>query len=98
MGGVAASRSSAGIPLVELRDVSKHFGGVQALEGISLEVSSGAVHALVGENGAGKSTLGKIIAGAVQHDGGTLLVDGEQVSFRSPREALGHGIAMMAQE
>ena len=71
MAGVdAVSRSSTGVPLVELRDVSKHFGGVQALEGISLEVSSGAVHALVGENGAGKSTLGKIIAGAVQPDGG----------------------------
>jgi ABC-type sugar transport system ATPase subunit len=99
MGGVdAVSRSSTGIPLVELQDVSKHFGGVQALEGISLEVSSGAVHALVGENGAGKSTLGKIIAGVVQHDAGSLLVDGQQVSLRSPREALGHGIAMMAQE
>src|SRR5579875_2857452 len=79
----ATSRSSAGVPLVELRDVSKHFGGVHALEG---------------ENGAGKSTLGKIIAGAIQHDSGRLLIDGQEVSLRSPREALGQGIAMMAQE
>jgi len=100
MGGVDAddSRSSTGLPLVELRDVSKRFGGVHALEGISLEIPSGAVHALVGENGAGKSTLGKIIAGAIQHDAGQLLIDGEEVSLRSPREGLTRGIAMMAQE
>jgi simple sugar transport system ATP-binding protein/ribose transport system ATP-binding protein len=99
MGGLNASqRSSAGVPLVELRDVSKHFGGVQALEGISLEIPSGAIHALVGENGAGKSTVGKIIAGALQHDSGSMLVDGLEVSLRAPREGLGQGIAMMAQE
>jgi simple sugar transport system ATP-binding protein/ribose transport system ATP-binding protein len=99
MGGLEArTRSSAGVPLVELRDVSKHFGGVQALEGICLEVPSGAIHALVGENGAGKSTLGKIIAGALQHDSGSMLVDGHEVMLRAPREGLGQGIAMMAQE
>ncbi|MGH2835986.1 MAG: sugar ABC transporter ATP-binding protein [Solirubrobacteraceae bacterium] len=99
MGGLdATTRSSAGVPLVELRDVSKHFGGVHALEGVSLEIPSGVVHALVGENGAGKSTLAKIIAGAIQHDRGRLLIDGAEVSLRSPREGLGQGIAMMAQE
>src|SRR6202000_1208516 len=87
MGGLdASSLSSAGNPLVELRDVSKHFGGVHALEGISLEIPSGAIHALVGENGAGKSTLAKIIAGALQHDSGQLLIDGREVVLRSPRE------------
>jgi ABC-type sugar transport system ATPase subunit len=100
MGRVEAttSRSSTGAALVELRDVSKRFGGVHALEGISLGIPSGAIHALVGENGAGKSTLAKIIAGAIQHDSGRVLIDGEEVSLRSPREGLGHGIAMMAQE
>ncbi len=99
MGGLDVTpRSSAGVPLVELRDVSKHFGGVHALEGISLEIPSSAIHALVGENGAGKSTLGKIIAGAIPHDSGRLLIDGQEASLRSPREALGQGIAMMAQE
>jgi simple sugar transport system ATP-binding protein/ribose transport system ATP-binding protein len=99
MGGLEArSRSSAGVPLVELRDVSKHFGGVQALEGICLEIPSGAIHALVGENGAGKSTLGKIIAGVLQHDSGAMLVDGREVVLKAPREGLGEGIAMMAQE
>lgn len=83
---------------VELQGISKQFGGVQALDGISLEIPSGSVHALVGENGAGKSTLGKIITGSIQPDAGQLLVDGEPVSFRSPREALGHGIAAIAQE
>ncbi|MGH2916701.1 MAG: sugar ABC transporter ATP-binding protein [Solirubrobacteraceae bacterium] len=83
---------------VALRDVAKHFGGVTALAGISLQVRAGTVHALVGENGAGKSTLGKIVAGALTADAGTVLVDGAEVSFRSPREALLHGIATIAQE
>ena len=69
MAGVAedASRSSTGATAhVELRRISKHFGGVLALDGISLEIPSGTIHALVGENGAGKSTLGKIVAGAIR--------------------------------
>ena len=57
-------------PYLELLDVAKHFGGVQALEGVSLAVRRGSVHALVGENGAGKSTLGRIVAGALAPDGG----------------------------
>src|ERR1700733_6909876 len=93
------SRSSTGATAhVELRRISKQFGGVLALDGISLEIPSGTIHALVGENGAGKSTLGKIGAGAIQPDSGELLVDGVPVSFHSPREALGHGIAAIAQE
>src|ERR687888_174234 len=55
---------------LELLDVAKHFGGVQALDGVSLEVRRGTVHGLVGENGAGKSTLGRIVAGALAPDGG----------------------------
>ena len=89
MGRLAPSgRSSTGAALVELREVSKRFGGVHALAGISLEIPAGTVHALVGENGAGKSTLAKIIAGAIPHDSGQLLVDGRQVTLRSPREGI----------
>jgi len=83
---------------VELRGVSKRFGGVQALAEINLTVERGLVHALVGENGAGKSTLGKIISGVIPPDAGKLLVDGRSVGFRSPRDALVAGIAMIQQE
>jgi ribose transport system ATP-binding protein len=85
-------------PYLELLDVSKHFGGVQALDAVSLDVERGSVHALVGENGAGKSTLGKIVAGALVPDGGRVVLEGEPVSFVSPREALEHGVAAIAQE
>jgi simple sugar transport system ATP-binding protein/ribose transport system ATP-binding protein len=83
---------------VELIGVAKQFGGVRALDGISMQIEAGTVHALVGENGAGKSTLAKIVAGAVSPDAGQVLIEGEAVSFRSPRDALSHGIAMIAQE
>ena len=83
---------------VETRDLSKRFGGIQALNEVSVSVVRGRVHALVGENGAGKSTLGKLIAGVLQPNGGELLVDGDAVQFRSPRDALLHGVTMIAQE
>ena len=97
MAGVAAPAEEA-TPYLELLGVAKHFGGVQALDDVSLAVARGSVHALVGENGAGKSTLGRIVAGALAADGGRVLLDGEQVAFRSPREALEHGVAAIAQE
>src|SRR5215469_1887683 len=83
---------------VELRDVSKSFGGTRALEGVSLAIGHGKIHALVGENGAGKSTLGKIIAGAHSADDGQLLLDGEPVRFHSPRDAISRGVILIAQE
>jgi simple sugar transport system ATP-binding protein/ribose transport system ATP-binding protein len=83
---------------VELKDVSKSFGGTHALEGVSLTIARGSIHALVGENGAGKSTLGKIIAGAHSADGGELLLDGEPVKFHSPRDAIARGVILIAQE
>ena len=89
---------AAGAVHVELRGVSKHFGGVHALESVSATIGAGSVHALVGENGAGKSTLGKIVSGVIPPDQGQLLVRGVPVHFRSPRDALEHGIATIAQE
>ena len=83
---------------VELADISKSFGGVRALDEISLKIGQGSIHALVGENGAGKSTLGKILAGVITPDRGQLLIDGEPVTFHSPREAITRGIVLIAQE
>ncbi len=83
---------------VELSGVCKQFGAVRALDDVSLVIRRGQVHALVGENGAGKSTLGRIVAGALSPDSGELFVGGERVQFRSPREALRHGIAAVSQE
>jgi rhamnose transport system ATP-binding protein len=83
---------------LELLGLSKHFGGVRALADVSLAVERGTVHAIVGENGAGKSTLGRIVSGALTADGGRMLLDGAPTSFRSPREALEHGVAAIAQE
>jgi rhamnose transport system ATP-binding protein len=85
-------------PHVELADVSKHFGAVRALDAVSLTVARGSIHALVGENGAGKSTLGRIVAGVLAPDAGRMLLGGEPVALRSPREALERGVATIAQE
>jgi rhamnose transport system ATP-binding protein len=93
-----ARLTGPGGPHVELAGVSKHFGAVRALDGVSLTVARGSIHALVGENGAGKSTLGKIVAGVLAPDAGRLLLDGEEVTLRSPREALDRGVATIAQE
>jgi ribose transport system ATP-binding protein len=77
---------------------SKSFPGVRALKDASLELRSGEVHALMGENGAGKSTLIKIITGVHRPDGGRLLLDGQDVSFASPRDAIRLGISAVHQE
>ena len=94
----AAAAGPTARPYLELVDVAKHFGGVRALDDVSLAVTRGSVHALVGENGAGKSTLGRIVAGVLSPDAGRMLLGGEPVSFRSPREALEHKVAAIAQE
>jgi ABC-type sugar transport system ATPase subunit len=83
---------------VQVRGVSKRFGGVLALDGIDLEIEHGSIHALVGENGAGKSTLGKVVAGVHRPDDGELRVDGRRVEYRSPRDALRDRITVIAQE
>jgi ABC-type sugar transport system ATPase subunit len=85
-------------PALEMRGISKSFAGNSVLADVDLSVSAGSVHALVGENGAGKSTLMKILAGVYQPDAGTILMDGRQVSFAKPADALKSGIAMIFQE
>ncbi|MCL7429704.1 ATP-binding cassette domain-containing protein [Streptomyces sp. YS415] len=84
--------------LVELADVSKHYGTIRALQGVSLEVHAGEITCVLGDNGAGKSTLIKIISGLHQHDGGALRIDGEETKLSSPREALDRGIATVYQD
>jgi simple sugar transport system ATP-binding protein len=85
-------------PLVRLTHAGKHYGSIVALSDITLEVSGGEVTCVLGDNGAGKSTLIKIIAGLHQPSEGTYEVEGEQVSFNSPREALERGIATVYQD
>ncbi|MEU5535108.1 ABC transporter ATP-binding protein [Streptomyces sp. NPDC020362] len=82
---------------VELAGITKRFPGVVANHDIHLTVRKGTVHALVGENGAGKSTLMKILYGMQKPDEGTITIDGEQVSFSSPGEAIARGIGMVHQ-
>jgi ribose transport system ATP-binding protein len=85
-------------PLVSMKGLTKHFGGVQALRGVDFELRAGEIHALLGENGAGKSTLMSILAGVTAPDSGTLKIDGTPVRFASPREAQTAGIATIFQE
>ncbi|WP_392973264.1 ABC transporter ATP-binding protein [Streptomyces sp. LN245] len=82
---------------VELAGITKRFPGVVANHDIHLSVRKGTVHALVGENGAGKSTLMKILYGMQKPDEGTIAVDGEQVTFSSPADAIARGIGMVHQ-
>lgn len=85
-------------PILELSHISKSFPGVRALDDVCFDVLPGEVHALLGENGAGKSTLIKIISGVYQPDAGTLSVQGQDVTFKSPLEAQDAGIATIYQE
>ncbi len=85
-------------PLIEVQNVSKYFGQVIALQDISMSVGAGEVMCLLGDNGAGKSTLIKILAGVHQHNEGRMFVEGEEVRFVSPRDALDRGIATVYQD
>jgi simple sugar transport system ATP-binding protein len=84
--------------LLELRDVSKYFGNVTALEDISTSVAAGKVTCVLGDNGAGKSTFIKILSGVHQQSSGEYLLDGSPVTFESPREAREAGIATVFQD
>ncbi len=84
--------------VLEMTGISKEFPGVKALDGVTLCVKPGSVHALMGENGAGKSTLMKCLFGIYRADAGEILLDGKKETINSSREALDHGIAMIHQE
>ena len=85
-------------PLLEIREISKYFGSVIALKDISTTVRAGQVTCVLGDNGAGKSTFIKLLAGAHQPDEGELRLDGQPVTFGTPREALDAGIATVYQD
>jgi rhamnose transport system ATP-binding protein len=85
-------------PVVSLQNIRKSFGGTRALEGVSLDIVPGEVHALVGENGAGKSTLINVLSGVVRADAGALVVEGAHRSFQNPQDAKSAGIATVFQE
>jgi len=85
-------------PILELKDISKNFRAVQALDHVDFELYEGEVHALVGENGAGKSTLMRILAGIYTEYEGSYFLDGQEIHIHTPGEALEHGIGMIHQE
>src|SRR5258706_8455951 len=85
-------------PFLQLKNVSKNYGGVVALDRVTFSCETGTIHAILGENGAGKSTLIKIIAGVVQPNTGELLLEGKPVSFSHPVEANASGIVCVFQE
>ena len=85
-------------PLIEIKDLVKKFGAFTALNGVSLDVYPGEVHALLGDNGAGKSTLIKVLSGVHPATNGEIRVDGNSVNFESPREASDAGIGTVYQD
>lgn len=100
MAGAASPLPTSGETLVELRDVTKTFPGVKALDRVSITIRAGECLALVGENGAGKSTLMKILSGTYPAGSfsGSILIQGQAVDFRTPLDAEAHGIAIIHQE
>src|SRR3989440_1254316 len=87
-----------GTPLLQLRNITKSFGSVQALSDVDFEVRLGEVMALVGDNGAGKSTLVKCIAGTHSPDSGEILFEGEEVHIHGPKDAAKLGIEVVYQD
>jgi len=93
-----SATTANGAPLLEVRNVSKYFGNVNALKDITVGVNAHEVTCVLGDNGAGKSTFIKILSGVHRHDEGELLVEGRPTSFGSPREAKERGIATVFQD
>jgi ribose transport system ATP-binding protein len=89
---------TAAEPLLQLRGVSKSYGGVAALSQVDFTAKASSIHAVLGENGAGKSTLIKVVAGVVQPDAGVMTFDGRAVQFASPQDANAVGIVSVFQE
>jgi simple sugar transport system ATP-binding protein len=84
--------------LIEMRDIEKHFGPVIALGGVSFDVKAGECHCLLGDNGAGKSTFIKTMSGVHRPSSGKIFVEGREVVFESPRDAMAAGIATVYQD
>src|SRR5262249_27451992 len=89
---------NAVVPLFRLEGVSKHYGGVRALEKANLFIEAGRVPAILGEDGRGKSTLIKVIAGVIEPDEGAMYLEGRQVRFARPADANAAGVACIFQE
>jgi len=96
--GAGASPPAPSSTKVAISGLSKHYGGVRALDDVSFEARGGTIHAVIGENGAGKSTVMKILAGAVKPDAGTVAIDGELFEALSPRQAHERGVGIVYQE
>jgi D-xylose transport system ATP-binding protein len=89
--------SAAAIPLVDMRDISLSFGGIHAVDRVSIDLHEGEVMALVGHNGAGKSTLVKILSGACEGESGSIAIRGEEAIIANPRDAKRYGIETIYQ-
>ncbi|RZJ84130.1 MAG: sugar ABC transporter ATP-binding protein, partial [Massilia sp.] len=96
--GADAAVDPSSAPVLALSGIIKRFNGVHALNGVRLSIRPGQVMALIGENGAGKSTLVKTLTGIHRPDAGTILLDGKEVTFGSPQEAMAAGITAVHQE
>ncbi len=94
----AAKPAGDGNVLLRMEGINKSFPGVKALDNVSLTVKAGTVHALMGENGAGKSTLMKCLFGVYNKDSGNIYLEGREVNFKTSKEALENGVAMVHQE
>lgn len=90
--------TDARTPLVEMRRITKRYGGVTAVDDVDFSIYDGEIHALVGDNAAGKSTLIKCLSGAVERDTGDIFINGEPVDIRSPRDAKQLGIETVYQD
>jgi D-xylose transport system ATP-binding protein len=97
-GAPRPSPSTKGVPLVEMRNIKIAFGGVHAVDGVSVDLYPGEVIGLVGGNGAGKSTLIRALSGARPADSGQILINGEPVSISNPRDAKAYGIETIYQQ
>ncbi|MCE3590334.1 ATP-binding cassette domain-containing protein, partial [Escherichia coli] len=84
--------------LLELKNIGKRFGGLVALDAVSLSIKPGEIHCLAGENGSGKSTIIKIMAGVYQPTDGEILIDGKPVSGMTPAQSVQHGIQVIYQD
>ena len=95
---MTAALDDRAVPLVEMRDIRVAFGGVHAVDGVNLDLYAGEVVSVVGGNGAGKSTMMHTLSGAHAADSGEILINGQPVTIRNPRDARNHGIEVIYQK